>query len=465
MNAMLHVTGARVSTPTGRTLFDGLTLQLGREHVAVVGRNGVGKSTLLAVLAGDRDPDAGAVRFGAGRPLLVPQAVARGVARSHGEARRAALADALRSRARVLLLDEPTEDLDDASVAWLRAELRAWRGACVVVTHDRRVLADFEHFFVLREAGCYAFTGTLAALDDALDRDARQEQERYARSLQRLAGREEHTLHIARRKARKKRRGRASELDRATPRVRLNTKRERAQASHGRCAEEREARLAALRAWTRATRRALEVRLPLTAIVPEPPPVVAGAPPPLDARALSVVAGERELFADVHLRVVRERVAVVGPNGAGKSTLLATLLGERPPTRGSARCERARIGTVRQGGDDWKLDASLVDLLGDAAASIAAAHRFPLPLAARPLASLSPGERARAALIALMHRAPAPEVLVLDEPTFSLDHVARRGLAEALAAWRGGLVVATHDRALVAEIGVDRVIELGGSCA
>jgi ATPase subunit of ABC transporter with duplicated ATPase domains len=96
------------------------------------------------------------------------------------------------------------------------------------------------------------------------------------------------------------------------------------------------------------------------------------------------------------------------------------------------------------------------------AARALVAHRFPLALAERPLASLSPGERARAALVALFRRAPAVEVLVLDEPTFGLDLVGQRAMTEALAAWPGGLVVASHDRAFLSAIGFDRVLELTG---
>ena len=72
-----------------------------------------------------------------------------------------------------------------------------------------------------------------------------------------------------------------------------------------------------------------------------------------------------------------------------------------------------------------------------------------------------PGERVRAALICLFQRSPAVELLVLDEPTFSLDLVGQRALTRALRAWPGGLVVASHDRAFLSEISVDRVIELG----
>jgi ATPase subunit of ABC transporter with duplicated ATPase domains len=89
------------------------------------------------------------------------------------------------------------------------------------------------------------------------------------------------------------------------------------------------------------------------------------------------------------------------------------------------------------------------------------AHEFPLALAERSFRSLSPGERTRAALICLFQRSPAIELLVLDEPTFSLDLVGQRALTNALKAWSGGLVVASHDRSFLTAIEVGAVIELG----
>ena len=166
MTALLELSDVTIVTPAGRPLFDGMSLRLGRERVALVGRNGVGKSTLLAVLAGDAEPHAGRVRARS-RPRYVPQAVGslpewiRAMALSHGERRKLALLDAARSGADILLLDEPTEDLDDASVSWLRGWLREWPGCLVVASHDRRLLEDFEHFFVASESGCRYFSGTM----------------------------------------------------------------------------------------------------------------------------------------------------------------------------------------------------------------------------------------------------------------------------------------------------------------
>jgi ATPase subunit of ABC transporter with duplicated ATPase domains len=468
MRALVEVTDATIVAPGGRPLFDGLSLRLSREHVALVGRNGVGKSMLLAVLAGAAEPRAGRVKTSS-TPCFVPQSVARTDAArtmSHGELRRRALAEARSSGAEILLLDEPSEDLDDAAVSWLRGWLKQWPGCVVTASHDRRLLGDFRHFFIASESGCRYFCGVLDALDAEVEREHQETQQRYVRNLNRLAAHEERTAQVARRKARKKRYGRCSELDRGTPRVRLNQKRNDAQVSHGRLARVREARLDALRQWSKSTRRALGVSLSLE--LPVPPALPSPTGDLIVLSGVSAHAGERPLFPALDLRLGRQRLAIVGPNGAGKSMLLGIMLGRHAPATGSASRDLSRIGAIEQGGADWMLQDSLLDCLrvadpsgaAEDLAKILVAHKFPLALAERPLRSLSPGERARAALICLFRRRPAVELLVLDEPTYSLDLVGQRAMTSALRAWRGGLVVASHDRAFLSAIGTDAVIDL-----
>jgi ATPase subunit of ABC transporter with duplicated ATPase domains len=466
MNApFLEVANLCVSTAAGRVLFEGLGLRLSRERVALVGRNGVGKSTLLSVLSGAVEPRSGQVRSSS-QPCFVPQLLPRSSAteHSHGQQRRRILAQA--ASAQILLLDEPSEDLDDDALAWLREWLREFRGCLLVASHDRRLLADFRHFFIASEAGCRYFAGSLAELEATLETERVAAEQRYAGNLNRLVEREQHALHVEHRKARKKRHGRVSELSRCTPRIRLNQKRGDAQVSHGRIARLSHERLDALRQWSKSTRRALDVRMPTAfelPVLPEPEAEV------LCLDGVSAEANGCPLFRSLDLRMSRERVALVGPNGAGKTTLLEIALGRRSPSGGSVRRDASKIGSVAQGASDWQLDEPLLTLLGrerqadsdEQLARTLVAHKFPLALGQRPLRSLSPGERARAALICLFQRAPALELLLLDEPTFSLDLLGQRALVEALRAWPGGLLVASHDRAFLAEIGVTQLLELG----
>lgn len=445
-----------------RLLFSELNFSLGKDKVALVGRNGMGKSTLLQILNQEARPFQGEVTR-RGQVVLVPQRLPVGTD-SPGRVRQERLREALSSGADLLLLDEPTQDLDEAAVDWLLGWLSTWQGGLLVASHDRRLLEGFQHFFVMAESGCRYVPGSFAHLEQELERSFQTGEERYLRRLNQLSQHEELQSKTARRRRRKEQYGRASELDRATPRIRLNMKRSQAQVSHGRINKQREERLEEVREWTKSARRALRVDLPLELEMPEFS--VADEGPVLEVSGVSSVRDGRVLFQDIDLALGTERVAVTGPNGAGKTTLLQVLAGDRRPDSGNVRAVRERLGVIEQGAANWMLEESLVDYLGrflepDTIGKRLIAQRFPLALGERPLRTLSPGERVRAALIALLSHRPAVEVLILDEPSYSLDLLGQKALCDALRAWPGGLVVASHNAEFLNRLGIEKTLRLG----
>ena len=200
----------------------------------------------------------------------------------------------------------------------------------------------------------------------------------------------------------------------------------------------------------------------------------------LDSISLATPDG-RPLFDGLTLALGSERIGVVGRNGCGKSTLLRVISGEIEPAGGSVQ-RSGSIGTLAQIADDRLTVAEALDVaddlarlrrlesgtgsLDDAAEADwsletrldAALVETGLPALPRDrrLASLSGGERTRVALARLLIE--APDVLLLDEPTNNLDADGRQAVAELLGRWRGGVVVASHDRALLER--VDRIVEL-----
>ena len=442
-----------------RVLFQELNLCLQEERVALVGRNGVGKSSLLSLLNGDGRASAGRVEQ-RGSVHMVPQILPMGDG-SPGERRREALRQARESSSQVLLLDEPTQDLDQESVDWLRWWLSRYRGGALVATHDQRLLKDFDHFFVMLESGCRYVSGAFEDLVKALEDDFHSSETRYLRRLNRLATEEERTLHLARRRRRKKQYGRARELDRATPRSTLNHKRSAAQESHGRIDQNRQRRLEEMREWTRTARRAMKVELPLELQMPDLPTC---SEPVARLEGVSFEVAGRVLFQDLNLTLGRDRLAIVGANGSGKTTFLRVLLQQLKPTNGSVHTDLSRIGYIAQGGSNWMLSESLVEYLAGRVDDIGArltAFKFPLALAERPLKTLSSGERVRAALIGILAASAGPDILVLDEPIYSLDILGQHALGQALRAWPGGLVVASHHRDFLQSVGFDEVVSLG----
>ena len=335
------------------------------------------------------------------------------------------------------------------------------------MTHQREMLLRFRHFFFVTESGCRHFSGSLVELEAELDSRQAREQRRYLSKLSLLEEREVHNARVCRRRRRKKNVGRIRELARLPSRARLNENRGYAQMSQGRAAKLRRARIESVRAWAKAARRALAVELPLDLPMPQLPNTGADARIALERVSLAVAG--RTLFADLSLSVGCERIAVTGPSGAGKTTLLQLILRRRPADSGRVRSELAHIGAIAQGAEDWRVDDSLLCLIASSssaacleqAAGLLLAHHFPLALAQRPMRSLSPGERFRAALICLVHRRPTVDLLVLDEPTAELDFLGLAALRRALLAWPGGLIVASHDRHFLAEIRADRTLTLG----
>lgn len=464
---LLEAKGIDIVTPSGRVLVRGLDASFSGEHVAIVGRNGGGKSTLLDVLVGHTPPHRGSVTSATSRVLVPQDLEPAGTQLTPGELRKLHLLRAFEQRPGLLLLDEPTQDLDAIGVAWLLARLRTWSGGLVVVSHHAELLQRFRHFFVVAESGCRYFPGTFAELEHDLAARHRQSDKKYVRRLNVMLERERHNATVVRRRRRKKNLGRLHEERRAPARAQLHGKKGYAQVSQAKAAKIREARISGARQWALAAREAMTVTLPLRLVVPtlDPP----DGSDLVTMRDVSVRHGERTLFAGVDLRMQRDRLAVTGPNGSGKTTLLELIAGRRVPTHGTV--SRGRVGYIAQQSGDSSTDETLVERLvhtGDptsahAVAQVLVAHQFPLALAHRPLRSLSAGERARATLISVFQQRPAVELLVLDEPTYGLDFVGFAALVAVLKTWRGGLVVASHDAAFLRAVGVEHHLELDGS--
>ncbi|WP_373283703.1 ATP-binding cassette domain-containing protein [Nocardia tenerifensis] len=161
-----------------------------------------------------------------------------------------------------------------------------------------------------------------------------------------------------------------------------------------------------------------------------------------------------------------ERVALIGPNGAGKSTLLESLLSGRDPERAALLTDR--VGYLPQRLDGLDERASALDNVHAVAVTTPPATirnqlaRLLLRGAAvdRPVSSLSGGERFRVSLARLLLADPPAQLLVLDEPTNNLDLASVDQLVEALADYRGAVLVVSHDYPFLRRIGIDTVVEL-----
>jgi ATPase subunit of ABC transporter with duplicated ATPase domains len=507
--------------PSGEPVFSNLTAAFPDGRTGLVGRNGVGKSTLLKVLAGELRPGSGTVagpgligylpqdpvldgaatvaevlgvadllaaleRVVAGRgieedlPLLADhwdvEERARGVlvdlglgevdlyrrlaSLSGGEVMLLALARWLLARPDVLLLDEPTNNLDADARRRLREALSRWRGPVIVVSHDRELLDDVDTIAELRGGELRMYGGNLSAYLATLEVEqaAAVQAARTAKSEVRRQQRELIEMRI---KLDRRQRYAKKTAASGVPKMVAHAKRNAAQLSSAKLRAGQEGDVTAAREeLERAAERVRDdevIRIDLAET---------SVPPSRDIAVVEDVVLRNKISVSLHLRGP-ERIAVTGPNGSGKTTLVDTLRGAIPPRSGQVTV-RVPLRHLPQrlqllaDGDTVLAAVARSAPSADARTLRARLARFLLDAEtiSRPVATLSGGERFRANLAALLLADPPPQLLILDEPTNNLDLDSVAQLSAALAAYRGALLVVSHDQRFLDDLDITGRLEL-----
>ncbi|MER6433846.1 ABC-F family ATP-binding cassette domain-containing protein [Streptomyces sp900105245] len=520
MSASLTCTSLSFAWPDGTAVFDGLDVAFGPGRTGLVGVNGSGKSTLLKLLAGELAPADGTVKVTGevgylpqnvtlDTALRVDQALgiaerraalhaieAGDTAEEHfetlgddwdveeralvtlgelglgdigldrtvgevsgGESVLLRLAALLLRRPDVLLLDEPTNNLDLYARRRLYQAVTAWPGVLVVVSHDRELLDLADQIADLRAGAVTWYGGNFSDYEEALavEQEAAERMVRVAEADVRKQKRELSDAQV--KLARRKRYGQKMFESKREPKIVMGARKRAAQESAGKHRIMHEERLAEARERldeaVDAVRDDDEIRveLPYTAVPP--------GRQVLTLEKLELAYGARvEGILDLR---GPERIALVGRNGSGKTTLLRTVAGELAPVAGEAlvhvplrflpqrldvldgeRTVAENVARFAPGATNNRIRARLARFL------------FRGARADQRAATLSGGERFRAALAALMLAEPAPQLLLLDEPTNNLDMASVRQLTSALESYEGALLVASHDLPFLESIGITR---------
>jgi ATPase subunit of ABC transporter with duplicated ATPase domains len=512
--------------PDGTAVFDDLQIAFGPGTTGLVGVNGSGKSTLLKLIAGELTPADGAVRVAGevghlpqnvtlDTALRVDEALGIAATRaalkaieagdvgeehfdtvgddwdveerahatlgelglghigldrtigevSGGESVLLRLAALLLRRPDVLLLDEPTNNLDLYARQRLYAAVEAWSGVMIVVSHDRELLDLVDQIADLRSGEVTWYGGNFSAYEEALagEQEAAERMVRAAESDLRKQKRELVDAQV--KLAKRKRYGQKMSDQKREPKIVMGARKRSAQESAGKHRIMHEERLSGakerLDEAVEAVRDDDEIRvdLPHTAV---PPGRTVLTLDRLELRYGTRVNGVFDLRGP-------ERIALTGRNGAGKTTLLRTIAGELDAVSGEARAHvplrflPQRLDVL----DDNLTVAENVARYAPTATNNRIRARlarflFKGAKADQRAQTLSGGERFRAALAALMLADPAPQLLMLDEPTNNLDLASVRQLTTALESYEGTLIVASHDMPFLESIGITRRLLLEG---
>ena len=383
------------ATPDGHTLLSNLDLTFGAERAGLIGRNGVGKTTLLKLVTGELTPLGGSVTVDGTLGLLrqsvqvVPDetvaslfgivaaldllhraergeaeaediadadwtletrlaaALARVGLNAEAETPLAALSGGQRTRAALaalifrapdfLLLDEPTNNLDREGRQAVVDMLAGWRAGAVVVSHDRELLETMDAIVELTTLGATRYGGNWSAYRErkALELAAAH---RDLADAEKQAAEVARTMQmVAERKARKDSTGRRKKARGDIPRIMLGAMKERSELTSGANARLAESRQAQAGEAVSAARERIEILQPLTVSVP-PTGLATGK---IVLKVEGVTAGylpERPIIRDLSFTLSGpERVAVTGPNGSGKTTFLSLVTGALKPSEGSVR--------------------------------------------------------------------------------------------------------------------------------
>jgi ATPase subunit of ABC transporter with duplicated ATPase domains len=351
---------------------------------------------------------------------------------SGGERRRVELARILFAGSDLLLLDEPTNHLDVDAQQWLMGFLRSHRGALLVVSHDLELLdRAITRVLHLDEGRMVEYRGT------------------YSQYLTARAADEERTAKLAARQDAEIRR-----LSTLADSMRAQTEK---RARLAKVLDHRVERLRRARVEKRARERAIRVRLPEP---PRPGSVV------LRADELAKAFGDNVVFDEVTFDVGRgERLLVLGLNGAGKTTLLRILTRQVVPDLGTFELgHNVSMGYYAQEHEGIHAGRTLLDHLREETPSLTDQQRRDLlgmfalrgEMAFQDAGTLSGGEKTKLALATLC--GGRHNVLLLDEPTNNLDPPSRTAVADALRAWRGAMVLVSHDTEFVEALAPDRVL-------
>lgn len=458
----ISLSNVSFSYDASNMILDGVSITFNdSEHVAIVGDNGAGKTTILNLLAGDIVPDDGRVVRNAS--VYMMRQINATDTKSGGERQSSELARAFASNAAVLLLDEPTNNLDYDARQRFFNKLASYPFGVVIVSHDRELLQQVDKIIEIRQGKIRIWGGNY----DFWVAGWRAEQENI------------YSRYVATQK----------EIDRlgATMSVAQNTRQHHEAKQRKEIAATRRSRIAAnalkgKSQETEAKRRAIiqkkltaqmDLRQELSSQMQDDKIKIPLPSKPFYGKELIRISGldfgydASCVLNNVNMLVCGgQRIRITGRNGAGKSTLLKIICGVLTPRAGTVQT----FGKIAYLDQDLMLlnkNKSIVDNIADIAGLsphdahvIAANFGFRGDSSNKRVGILSGGELLKATLAAILGGENQPDLLILDEPTNNLEIKSIAILEDALNQYRGAILLVSHDEMFARNIKIDHTVQI-----
>ncbi|MCK4870543.1 MAG: ABC-F family ATP-binding cassette domain-containing protein [Gammaproteobacteria bacterium] len=524
---MMHSSQITIQNCSYSTLFSELNLTLGCRKTAIIGKNGVGKTTLLKLLLGELTPSVGSInrvgtitycpqhpvsaKFSTVAQLLAVDAklgalknvqqgsvqeadfeligddwdlldrikralqqfnlahvaVERQLASlSSGELSRLWLARAFLSVADFLIFDEPTNNLDHQSRQLLYDAIKAWNKGLIIVTHDRELLQLMEQIVELTTLGCTVYGGNydfyleqkklLTVAREKKLQDAEKLLQKTKRSIQ--DSREKHAQRMSK--------GYAARKSGSQAKIILNNEKERSEKTKGMLAIKEQQRLEDARSKLQQAKAAVksekEISAELTNTKIPARKLIA------EFESVSFAYDNENYLLDNYSLTIHgpKRIAVMGINGSGKTSMIKLLIGKLQPEKGKITMGVSRISYLDQQAAILMPQLSILDnfqklnpeINSADDRALLAGFLFRGEKVQQQVATLSGGEKLRAALACILPAKLPPQLLILDEPTNHLDLDSIKSLENILNYYQGALIVISHDSQFLTNIGVTSYI-------
>lgn len=512
--------GVSFAWPDGTQVLSGLDAAFGAGRTGLIGANGTGKTTLLRLVAGHLTPTEGTVSV-SGRVGYLPQQLTLhteatvadllGVRERIGALRAIESGDAatrhfdvlaedwdVEARARaaldaaglpaidvdrpvgtlsggevvltalaglrlagddIVLLDEPTNNLDREARHRLYETVSGWRGTLVAVSHDVALLELMDDTAELRSGSLSVFGGPYSAFVEHLAQQQAAAEQALRTARQALRTERRQRIEAETKLARRSRYARTDFANKRKPKIVMKQRKTEAQVSAGKLRGEHDEKVDAARRavalQAERVRRDTGIRIEL----PDPETPSGRRLAELNDRHGTTIVVQGP-----------ERIALTGRNGVGKTRLLETLIRSTPTPGMTLRAVRHtdRVGYLPQRLDHLDDGTTVLESVRAVAPRTPpeevranlARFLFRADAIHRPIGELSGGERFRVALARLLLADPPNQLLVLDEPTNNLDLTTVNELVDALGAYHGALIVVSHDDPFLARLAIDRWLTL-----